>query len=280
MAKRTVAGEQYFTPPHLAQNCLDLVGKHYRIDEFSLVVEPSAGTGVFFDRLPPANRIGIDIDPKHDGLLSADFLTWHPEPGQRKVLTIGNPPFGQRAAIAVDFLQHAATFSDVVAFILPRSFRKYTFQNRVPRYFHLVDWFDCREFSRPDGTTVEVNAVFQIWEKRPSPRGYIALRDTHPHFEMKHAHLSRTSEADLACLRRTYDFAIPQVGANFRPRSVAQIDKGSHWFIKENVPGVRDRFEQLDFSFLDGMNTAHKSLSKKDIIAAYENTLNCRDESL
>jgi hypothetical protein len=36
------------------------------------------------------------------------------------------------------------------------------------------------------------------------------------------------------------------------------------------VPGVRERFERLDFGFLDGMNTAHTSLSKKDIIAAYE----------
>lgn len=205
---------------HLAQQCLDVLASHYRLDDFALVVEPSAGEGVFFDRLPESNRVGLDIDPRHDGLLKADFLRWRPKRGLRRILTVGNPPFGQRAAIAFDFLHHACSFSDVVAFILPRSFNKNTFQNRVRNDFHLVNSFDCNEFFRPDGTTVEVNTVFQIWEKRSYPRQRKVLPDKHPHFDMKHAHLSRTPELELAKLRRDFDFTIPQVGANFSPRSV------------------------------------------------------------
>lgn len=267
--KRTVESEQYFTPGRLAEQCLELLEAHHRLDSFDLVVEPSAGEGVFYDRLPVGTRVGLDIDPRHPGLVRADFLTWTPPHTSTRTLTIGNPPFGQRAAMAVDFVEHACTYSDVVAFILPRSFNKYTFQNRVRRDFHLVDSLECSEFATPSGVSVEVRAVFQVWEKRSELREMVQLPDTHPDFEMKHAHLSRVSELELARLRREYEFTIPQVGANFSPRPVETVVKGSHWFIKTHTVGVRERFEQLDFSFLDGMNTAHKSLSKRDIVAAY-----------
>lgn len=268
--KRTVRGEQYFTPADVARDCVAFVAERFPLEEFSLIVEPSAGEGTFFDQLPPSSRIGLDIEPRHPGLVKADYLQWCAKPTTGPVLTIGNPPFGQRAALAFEFLNKACSYSDVVAFILPRSFNKYTFLNRVPRNFHLVDSFDCSEFYGPDGTRLEVKTVFQVWEKRSAIRELIAMADTHPDFEMRHAHISRTSELDLARLKRDYEFTIPQVGANFIPKDVESISKGSHWFIKPNVPDVRARFELLDFSFLDGMNTAHKSLSKRDIVAAYE----------
>ena len=271
--KRTVEGEQYFTPVDTARKCVEFVAERFPLENFDLVVEPSAGEGAFFEQLPVSSRIGIDIEPRHPGLVQADFLAWRTATNQGRTLTIGNPPFGQRAAIAFEFINAACSFSDVVAFILPRSFNKYTFINRVPRYFHLVDSFECSEFYAPDGTTVEVRTVFQIWEKRPEIRNIIHLADSHPDFEMKHAHISRTSEADLSRLRSEFEFTIPQVGASFFPRDVEVVDKGSHWFIKPKDVLVRKRFEVLDFSFLDGMNTAHKSLSKRDIIAAYQNVV-------
>jgi hypothetical protein len=267
--KRKVAAEQYFTSAELARRCVDSVAARFTLAEFDLVVEPSAGEGAFFELLPSDKRIGIDILPQHPGLIEADFLAWQPPATAGRILTIGNPPFGQRAALAFDFLAHAAAFSDMIAFILPRSFNKYTFINRVPRQFHLVDSFNCHEFTDVSGRPVNVKAVFQIWQRQTVLRELIQLPDSHPDFDMRHAHLSRTSAAELARLRSNYEFAIPQVGANFRPRDLTLITKGSHWFIKPNVPGVRDRFAKMDFGFLDGMNTAHKSLSKRDIVAAY-----------
>lgn len=267
--KRRVETERYFTPADLARRCLALVTDRFGLGTFDLVVEPSAGEGAFFDLLPPATRLGIDVDPQHPGLLEADFLGWRPDAPSGRVLTVGNPPFGQRAALAVDFLDHACSFSDVVAFILPRSFNKYTFQDRVRRDFHLVDSFDCHEFVGPDGAPRQVRAVFQVWERRDHPRETVVLPGSHPDFDMRHGHLSRLSAVQLAGLRRDYEFTVPQVGADFRPRPVQTVTRGSHWFIRPNVPGVRERFERLDFSFLDGMNTAHKSLSKRDIVVAY-----------
>jgi len=59
------------------------------------------------------------------------------------------------------------------------------------------------------------------------------------------------------------------VGANFAPKKIHGLTAGSYWFIKAKTQTVPQIFERLDFDFLDGLNTAHKSLSKKDIIAAY-----------
>jgi hypothetical protein len=72
-------------------------------------------------------------------------------------------------------------------------------------------------------------------------------------------------------LRYIYAFAIAQVGANFAPKIIRGLTAGSYWFVKAKAPTVPQVFERADFNFLDGLNTAHKSLSKKDLIAAYLN---------
>lgn len=267
--KRNVDLEQYFTCRHLAAKCLAAVEKHFSLATFAMVLEPSAGDGAFFSLLPQSNRIGIDLEPLADGILKADFFQWEPPLFEDNILTIGNPPFGQRGALAVDFVNRACQFSRVVAFILPRTFRKDTFYNRVDPMFHLVEQFDCDDFRTPGGEKVAVKSVFQIWERRSKKRAAITRDLSHEDFELKHAHLSRISEEELLNLRADYDFAIAQVGSNFTPKDVSEVTKGSYWYVKALKPGVREVFEKLDFDFLDGLNLSFKSLSKKDIIQAY-----------
>ena len=269
--KRTVENEAYFTSVRVAQQCVDFVGRTFPLSSFDVVIEPSAGDGAFLNLLPEVARIGVDIAPQSAGVVEADFLQWEP-PTSGRVLTIGNPPFGARASLAVKFISHAATFSDVIAFILPMSFNKYTFTNRVPLNFHLVNSMNVSDDFSLDGQNVPINTVFQIWEKRDELRTKQIGARTHPDFEMRHAHLSRVTAQQLRELR-TYDFAIAQVGNNFAPRNPETIAKGSYWFVRAKAPQVEERFDHLDFTFLDGMNLAHKSLSKADIIAAYENVV-------
>jgi len=269
--KRTVENEAYFTSAAVARQCVDFMRQSFPLDAFDLVIEPSAGDGVFLRLLPEGKRIGVDIAPQSAEIVEADFLEWLPTT-EGRALTIGNPPFGARASLAVKFIEHAAEFSDVIAFILPMSFNKYTFTNRVPLNFHLVDSINISEEFLLDGQNVPINTVFQIWEKREELRTKEIGARTHPDFEMRHAHMSRVTPHELQELH-TYDFAIAQVGNNFAPRDPFGIVKGSYWFIKAIAPQVKERFERLDFTFLDGMNLAHKSLSKADIIAAYENVV-------
>ena len=271
--KRSVGHEQYFTDPELAGRCVAFAASLLAFEEFELFVEPSAGEGAFLRLLPEERRIGIDLEPRDADIARADFLQWEAPTRNGPILTIGNPPFGQRAALAMEFMARACTFSAAVAFILPRSFNKYTFQDRVDPRFHLLGSFDCDGFSDTSGVKQSVKTCFQVWSRGEQDRRRTAHATTHPHFEMRHCHLSRVSAEELARLRTTFAFTVPQVGSDFRPRDTNQVTKGSHWFIRPKVPGVRNRFERLDFRFLDGMNTAHTSLSKRDIIAAYEKVL-------
>ncbi|MEY5017094.1 MAG: hypothetical protein RL431_143 [Actinomycetota bacterium] len=290
--KRIVGNEQYFTPDDVARSCVERVDRVFPLTGFDRIIEPSAGDGAFL-RFLPQSTIAVDIAPQSDSIVRADFVSWSPAPvtgSPSRTLVIGNPPFGQRAALAVSFIQHAAEFADVIAFILPMSFNKYTFQDRVPRNFHLVESTDlmvaydvtAQEDSAAPGSkprTVTVNTVFQVWEKRSEARALAPRVSSHPDFTMKHAHLAWTTEAQRQELRDTHDFAIAQVGANFAPKDVDSVTKGSHWFVRGVVPGVRDVFERLDFSHLSGMNTAHTSLSKRDIIEAYSRALETRPSS-
>jgi len=267
--KRRVGCEPYFTPPDLAARCVALVDDLCGLGSFDLVVEPSAGKGAFLRLLPESTRVGVDIEPRVPDVERADFLGWRPVSGSGRILTVGNPPFGQRAALAMSFLHHACSFSDTVAFILPRSFNKYTFQDRVHPLFHLTGSFDCDDFHGEAGNRLTVKAVFQVWERRDRHRARVVMPDAHPDFVMRHRHLSRLAPGELERLRTEFAFTVPQVGVDFRPRDVATVTRGSHWFINPLVHGVRERFERLDFGFLDGMNTAHRSLSRRDIVTAY-----------
>jgi predicted RNA methylase len=268
--KRSVDFEQYFTDADLAVRCLAAVRERYDLGSFNRILEPSAGDGVFFKLLPEKSRIGIDIMPLCDGVQKMDFFRWEPPLFEDNILTIGNPPFGQRGAQAIAFMNRACEFSRVIAFIVPRSFKKDTFLNRVNPSFHLVEQFDCSGFRSPDGVPLEVKSVFQIWERRREQREQIKRSGAHGDFDLKHAHLSRITGGELCRLVADYDFAIAQVGSNFVPKEPKTLSAGSYWFVRANKPGVREVFERLDFSFLDGLNLSFTSLSKKDIIQAYE----------
>lgn len=268
--KRHVDLERFYTSVPLAARCVDAVRARYPLESFGLVLEPSAGDGAFLHLLPVPTRLGLDLHPAAEGILRADFLAWTPPDPTPGILTVGNPPFGQRGSLAVAFLHHACAFSRVVAFILPRSFRKDTFLNRIDRRFHLVHAEDCDDFRLPDGQPVRVKAVFQVWERRDRPRDLVERPASHEDFDLRHAHLSRVTPDELARLRMDFDFAIPQVGSLFQPRPVSEVVAGSQWFVKARKPWVLDTFRRLDFSFLQGMNLSFTSLSRKDIVQAYK----------
>lgn len=272
MTNRTVSLEQYFTTDKLVDKCVYVIQSLYDFDKFDLIVEPSAGDGAFLNRLPHQSTLAIDIEPRHPSIEKADFLSWKPQKVGR-ILTVGNPPFGIRASLATKFLLHACEFSEVVAFILPRSYKKYTMQERVPRNFHLVEEFECQDFRKPNGTPIKVPCVFQIWEKRDALREEEKQETSHPDFEMYHRHMSKTTEEERRKLREDYHFTIPQVGTNFSPRDVNSVSTGSHFFIRTKSPQVTELFYKLDFSFLNGTFTRLASLSKKDIVRAYKEVL-------
>ena len=173
--------DKFYTKPEIVDKLLKLVD----CDEFECIIEPSAGAGDFLRKLPKDKRIGIDIQPDSSEIRQGDFFDFEPEKTNGSVLTIGNPPFGKNSSLAVKFFNHAAQFSDCIAFIVPRTFRKSSLLNKLHTNFPLVEQqvLPLDSFYTPDGESYMVPTVFQVWEKRKEARGLVEILTTHPDFE-------------------------------------------------------------------------------------------------
>lgn len=57
---------------------------------------------------------------------------------EEKMIAIGNPPFGKRLKLAIDFFNHCTKFCHTIAFIVPVQFRKFGVQRHLDKDFHLI----------------------------------------------------------------------------------------------------------------------------------------------
>lgn len=174
----SVGLDQFFTRREIAQYCVaslesELKKRGVKPDLYKFI-EPSAGLGAFFDLLPRERRIGLDIMPQRPGIKCEDFLSWSVKPNGFRYITLGNPPFGYRAWLALAFVNHAAQFSDYVAMILPMAFQsdgKGSPKHRV-KGMELIhsEILPPDSFTDAMGNSVKVNALWQIWRKgKPKP---------------------------------------------------------------------------------------------------------------
>ena len=165
--------DQFFTKAEIAQYCYTKLLNYLTEQGISvkdcLFVEPSAGAGSFFNLLPPKQRIGLDILPLNDEIIEQEFLSWVPPQTNKKIVVIGNPPFGYRAWLALLFMQKVSTFADYVGFILPMAFQsegKGSPKNRVKGLRTVSsEILPSNSFETPCGKEYKINALFQIWEK-------------------------------------------------------------------------------------------------------------------
>ena len=116
--------DQYYTSYDDMEYCVNkawdvIKDLGYGVSEF---LEPSAGEGVFSDYLATSGLdvIAIDIEPKGEDIIKADFLTYDLEYKKGRFI-IGNPPFGARLNLAQKFYKRAIELGDYIAFILPIS---------------------------------------------------------------------------------------------------------------------------------------------------------------
>lgn len=170
---REIDLDQYNTMPHVAEYCWTSFSAFLKDKKTSThtFLEPSAGTGSFYDLLPKNRRIGIDVEQFRSEYIQHDFLTWEPPKG--KFVAIGNPPFGYRGWLALAFMNKVAEFCDYAGFVLPMSFQsdgKGSPKHRVEgmRLVH-SEKLPHDIFVTPYGEHLNVNALWQIWEKGEMP---------------------------------------------------------------------------------------------------------------
>lgn len=147
MNDQTSKLDQFYTNPVIAERFVNTVDQIYRLNSFDYVIEPSMGQGFIYQYLPKDKRIGLDIQKNHPDCHEGDFLQWHPDKSGiqwdpllckvPKIAFIGNPPFGRNSSLAIAFFKHASKYSNVIAFIIPRSWMKYSIHRQLPKNFGL-----------------------------------------------------------------------------------------------------------------------------------------------
>lgn len=164
--------DEYFTKPEIAKYCFEkakeIIGQYDDLNNF-LWIEPSAGALGFYNLLPANKRIGIDINPANSEIIEQDYLTY--KLPKKKFVVIGNPPFGHRGVLALEFINYSSE-ADYVAFILPMFFMsvgKGSIRYRV-KGLNLIheEILSDDSFYLKTGKSAVVKCCFQIWSKNHS----------------------------------------------------------------------------------------------------------------
>lgn len=181
--RRVTGKEQYYTPRSLAAELVAMAASV--IPDFSQrsFLEPAGGNGSFIWALQQQGLekvIAVDLYPKHHLVHMGNFLDFKPE--EKNLVTITNPPFGRNNALAIPFFNHAATFSDYICFLVPRSWRKWSVENRLDKHFHkILDSDVFVAYEDEDGVPVRdannLRTCFQVWQRKAEIREQVVVPD-------------------------------------------------------------------------------------------------------
>jgi hypothetical protein len=263
--------DKFYTLPSISKKCIDKLGMFYDWSSWGLVIEPSAGNGSFLLQIPSERKIGLDILPEHNDIIQKDFFQYQPPKINDKILTIGNPPFGRVCSTAVQFFNHASKWSDVIAFIIPKTFRRISIQNKLNQNFHLVYDEDIPMEPCSFTPNMMVKCCFQIWEKRQYKRDCIKLPTNHRDWEF--IALGPKDEKGQPTPPKDVDFTIRAYGGKCGEIYLENLDKlrpkSWHWIkskIDKNI--LLERFKSLDYSI--SLNTARQnSIGRGELVKLY-----------
>ena len=254
--------DKFYTQKNIALDCINFIDN---INLFDCIIEPSAGDGSFSKQIP--NCLAYDIQPEGDNIQQADWLLLDKEQFKKynNILVIGNPPFGQQNTLAVKFFNESSKIANVIAFILPLSFKKHSIQNRLNLNFHLIKEkiLDKKSFTL-DGKDYSVPCVFQVWEKKDIKRKPYQNKTTTELFDFVD--------------KNNADFRIQRVGGNAGKASFdLNFSIQSNYFIKNKTCYSNEKLiniiNQTIFPELE-YTVGPKSLSKTELILTLEEKIN------
>lgn len=265
--------DQYYTGPDLARYFLDKVQELLPYSDYDTVLEPGAGTGSFYNLLD-SRRVGLDLDPKCAGVVKQNFYDYVAPVPHGSILTIGNPPFGKNASDAVKFFNHSAKFSQAIAFVLPRTFRKDSVINRLDDSFHLIfdETVPDNSFIH-DGEPYDVWCTMQIWIRKETKRPKIEIKkvtDARDYWE-----IVEPKDADFCVQRVGGRAGQVRTGTDFRTFSPL-----SHYYIKSNNPNTLDIFKSLDYEDLKYNTAGNPSISPGELVTKFFEAVESQDAKL
>lgn len=268
--------DKFYTKPDIAEQCFCFLQKHYPSISEEFFLEPSAGSGNFLSFLKHYDA--FDIKPEGDNIRQADFLTL--ELSRADYITIGNPPFGKRSKLAIDFFNHAAKFSKIIAFIVPVSFMKWGVQKELDKNFNLLAYKYLPENSFTDnGKDFSVRCVFQIWTKEPIEKNLRILSS--PPIKHKDFNLWQynATPGAMKYIDENWKYALYRQGYKdyntiFTKKDYdlikEQMNKNIQFFFIEPLCEQAEKFVlKGDFIGLAARNTSTPGFGKADFISYY-----------
>jgi len=274
MDKKNKAKElcQWYTKPSVAEQCTEIMCQMNFIDENTNIVEPSAGTGAFINAfikyVPKTQIFAYDIDPKQDDIIQNDWLENRPKMSLNTVV-IGNPPYGKKGKLAIEFINKSFEVSNIVGFIVPKTLStSWTAQKNVDENAALIyeKTLEKNSFIFND-KNVDVPSVFQIWQKRHKNIRLTKPETEHPDLEIK---IYNKTEGAEKWLDWNWDIAVKRnskKGEYILQPKIAS--KETHWIL---IKGNVDILKKIDWSSLND-NKMTAGMGKADVIKAYKEVL-------
>ena len=254
---RITGKEQFYTPPHVAANVFTRLEQ--LIPDFRLfpLLEPAGGTGTIIDAARSAGMrtiVSYDIEPLHSDVMLGDFLDQ--QLTLEGALTVSNPPFGRNNSLAIPFFNHAAKHSNYIVFIVPRSWRKWSVQNRLDQNFHLIHDEDLtinyvNKFGEDAHAKDRLRTCVQYWKREEFTRPRIHVADKNI------IHKCQPHEADASMT--IFGYGCGTVKTSFKP-----VKNTTQMFVKLLHPQAQEAIENSDFSrfFLNTAYTEALSLAE------------------
>lgn len=272
-----VSLDKFYTNPKVAKlvwnDFKKILTKKNLLD--CIVVEPSAGDGKLLD-VVKIDKIGFDLVPEKDGIIQNDFLTGDISHYLTKeAVFFGNPPFGKKSKLAIEFVNIAFKYTKYVGFIIPIQFKKYSVQSKINKDAKLIfeRVLPANAFLLGD-KEYKVRCVFQVWTTDDSE---IDLRESKPVFTHKDFQMYQFNCTELAEKYFDYDwdFCVLRQGyGDFNEKhykdEAHDLSRKKQWiFFKAKNKRVLARLNKINFNKLSELNTSTKGFGKYDVIKEY-----------
>ena len=246
---RVTGKEQFYTPPAIAESIIKIVQKRLGNLSGYTLLEPAGGTGSFIEaakRHGLTKVISFDIEPHHKKIKLGDFL--EQEISRKGLITISNPPFGRNNSLSIPFFNKAAQVSDLIVFIVPRSWRKWSVQNRLNQNFHLVRDDDLAinyvDVNGEDSHAKDrLRTCVQYWERRETIRPLIKVQDM--------GIIERTTPDQADAALTMFGYNCGSLTTDFERRKIT-----TRMYLKFTHPKAKKAIENSDFSKFY-LNTAY-----------------------
>ena len=248
--RRVTGKEQYYTPEDLALRLTAEVVAVAGPLNGRTVLEPAGGTGAFIKAAKTHGAgafVSFDIDPKFEGVRKGDFLAAKLRLPHDAV-AISNPPFGRNNSLSIPFFNKAADHAQYIAFIVPRSWRKWSVLNRLDRRFELVadhdiqiDYVDDR--GQHINKQLRLRTCFQIWQRQEAVRPAIVVPDN--------GLIQKSSPEEAQLAIRVFGYGCGKVLSDFPPQKNTTL-----MFLKTKDPSVQKLLPELDYQRFS-KNTAY-----------------------